>query len=191
MGRLRSVDYDLQRGAIIDCAAAVFAQQGFSATSISDIAAACNCSRSRLYHYFVSKEALLYETLQTHVDLLLARCADLSLQGRSGEEQLGCAIAMFLEVYAVSRDRHVVMLTCLDALPLAQRRKIVAKQRQLIEFVTAILVRIHPVGQSVKLDVMLLFGMMNWTHTWYNPDGPALPKDVAARIVQLFLHGYA
>ena len=190
MGRLRSPDYYVQRGTIIDCAAAAFARLGFAATSISDIAEACGCSRSRLYHYFASKDALLHEILESHVDLLLARCASSSLSDCSGEERLSRAIGMFLQVYAVSHDQHIVMLTCLDALPPERRRDIVAKQRRLIDFVGAILAEIHPAGRNDHLDVMLLFGMMNWTYTWYNPAGPATPADVAARIVRLFLHGY-
>src|SRR3546814_15844147 len=84
VGRIRSTDYDDIRDTIIDRAASAFARRGFAATSISDIADACACSRSRLYHYFDSKEALLRELLATHVDALLQPCQDVASGDRKG-----------------------------------------------------------------------------------------------------------
>src|SRR3546814_1795501 len=53
-------------------------------------------------------------------------------------------VKLILEIYAVSRDRHVVMLTCLDALPKNHREEIVAKQRKLIAFVRDALQDMRP-----------------------------------------------
>ena len=36
---------------------------------------------------------------------------------------------------------------------------------------------------------MMLFGMINWTHTWYRPDGPIGPEQLADLAADLFLHG--
>jgi TetR/AcrR family transcriptional regulator len=36
---------------------------------------------------------------------------------------------------------------------------------------------------------MLLFGMLNWTHTWYRPDGALAPEQLAALAGDLFLSG--
>jgi hypothetical protein len=36
---------------------------------------------------------------------------------------------------------------------------------------------------------MLFFGMINWTHTWYDPAGPAAPAAVADAAVDLVLGG--
>jgi hypothetical protein len=38
---------------------------------------------------------------------------------------------------------------------------------------------------------MLFFGMINWTYTWFKPDGRVLPTELADRAVSLFLDGYA
>jgi len=36
---------------------------------------------------------------------------------------------------------------------------------------------------------MMLFGMINWTHTWYRPDGPIGPEQPADLAADLFLNG--
>ena len=37
---------------------------------------------------------------------------------------------------------------------------------------------------------LLIFGMLIWTFTWYNKSGSISPKELAARISELFLCGF-
>ncbi len=36
---------------------------------------------------------------------------------------------------------------------------------------------------------MLFFGMLNWTHTWYDPKGPVKPEAFARMASDVFLGG--
>ncbi len=194
MTRPRSPDYDNIQESIVKQAASLFAHRGFAATSISDIAAACDCSKSRLYHYFESKEAILVYMLTEHVDRLLDGCSDI-LAGREDDvARFRRLIRFFMEIYAVSSDKHAVMLTCLEFLPTNVRKDVIKKQRQLIQIVTDVLARIRPDRakdvSSAHIDSMLFFGMINWTYTWFRPDGRVLPTELADRAVSLFLDGY-
>ncbi|WP_417627506.1 TetR/AcrR family transcriptional regulator [Pararhodobacter aggregans] len=195
MARTRSADYDNIHDTIIDRAASVFARRGFAATSIGDIAEACDCSKSRLYHYFDGKEAILREMLETHVDSLLDRLRPVLYRELDPRQRFTQMVKLFLEVYSVSRDRHVVLLTCLDALPEEQRQSIVAKERQLIAYVRDALLQIRPdIAEDrviSQIDTMLFFGMINFTYTWYKAEGPVGPEELADRVVALFLGGYA
>ena len=96
---------------------------------------------------------------------------------------------LFLDVYAVSRDQHVVLLTCLEFLSEPQRKELVTKQRELIAYVRDVLLQIRPerAGEAARIsaDTMLYFGMINWTYTWYRADGPLAPRDLADRAVDL------
>jgi hypothetical protein len=38
---------------------------------------------------------------------------------------------------------------------------------------------------------MLFFGMINWTHTWFDPAGPVMPEALGMRVVDLMLKGLA
>ncbi|MCC5987390.1 MAG: TetR family transcriptional regulator [Pararhodobacter sp.] len=194
MARTRSAEYDNIQDTIVARAASVFARRGFAATSIGDIAEACECSKSRLYHYFDGKEAILREILTTHVDNLLNRLRTVLFRASDPRERFTEMVKLFLEIYAVSRDRHVVLLTCLDALSPEHRNVLITKQRELIAHVREALLQLRPdlADDRVKsqIDTMLFFGMINWTYTWYRSDGPVSHDELAERTVELFLDGY-
>src|SRR3546814_9035606 len=128
--------------------------------------------------------------LATHVDALLQQCQDVASGSRDPETKFRQIVKLILEIYAVSRDRHVVMLTCLDALPKNHREEIVAKQRKLIAFVRDALQDMRPEtpgDRYANVDAMLFFGMINWTYTWYGTDGSISPEDLATRAADIFL----
>ncbi|MFT7402667.1 MAG: hypothetical protein ACI83N_002271, partial [Hydrogenophaga sp.] len=72
MARPISATHDRQREQILDLAAQCFARQSFPATSMNAIAAACGTSKARLYHYYESKEAILFDLLDRYTQRLLA-----------------------------------------------------------------------------------------------------------------------
>jgi AcrR family transcriptional regulator len=194
VARTRSPDYDAIHASILDKTAALFATRGFAASSIGDIAKACGSSKSRLYHYFESKEAILSTLLTAHIDRLLTGARALLPQHADPIERFHALIRYFMEVYAVSSAKHVVMLTCMEFLPASKKREVLAKQRELISIVRRLLAEMHPGCGSAEgiafVDTMLFFGMINWTYTWYRPDGSTRPSELADRCARIFLDGY-
>ena len=194
MTRTRSPDYDNIQAFILEKTAALFALRGYAASSIGDIAEACGCSKSRLYHYFKSKEDILSTMLSDHVNGLLEKGRRTLDKQHDPVESFHELICFFMEVYAVSRDKHVVLLTCMEFLPKKKRQEVVAKQRELISFVRDILKRIRPDRaddlSALHVDTMLFFGMINWTYTWYRADGRMTSSELAERCVDIFLDGY-
>ena len=111
--------------------------------------------------------------LNTHVDKLLWSCRH-SLYGfQDPTERFQQLTRFFLEVYAVSRDQHVVLLTCLDFLAPENQKELIADDMT-----------------TAHIDTMLFFGMINWTYTWYKADGAISPEQLADRTVELFINGY-
>lgn len=72
MARPKSASHELKREEILDVAAQCFADRGYSAASMNDIAAACGTSKARLYHYYTAKEAILFDLLDRYTQRLLA-----------------------------------------------------------------------------------------------------------------------
>jgi hypothetical protein len=69
-------------------------------------------------------------------------------------------------------------------------------KRQLVDIVTDLLVRLDAEGKIVKrtkkIYTMILFGIINFTYTWYDPKGAVGPQEFAADMaVELFLQGFA
>src|SRR6478609_6903923 len=70
MARGRSPGYDDQREMILDRAALLFANRGYSATSMNQVAEACGFSKALLYHYYRDKYSLLVSIAENHVSRL-------------------------------------------------------------------------------------------------------------------------
>jgi AcrR family transcriptional regulator len=73
MARPQSPDYDKRREAIVATAASLYARRGFPGASVSDLAKACGSSKSLIYHYFPSKDDILYDVMAAHLDALVRR----------------------------------------------------------------------------------------------------------------------
>lgn len=65
----RARQADQRRSELIDAALRLFAEQGFRATTIADIATATGTAHGLVYHYFGSKDELLEAILQRHTFL--------------------------------------------------------------------------------------------------------------------------
>jgi AcrR family transcriptional regulator len=195
MARTQAPDYDARRAATIAAAAALFAREGFNGASVADLAKRCKSSKALVYHYFKAKEDLLYEMMISHVRALeLAAREAMTLEARA-EPRLRELARRFMALYVGAADRHKVLLNDLDHLPKPRRAEIVAAQRGLIEIVRRLLSEIAPAlkrkrGESFAA-AMLFFGMINWTHVWFDPKGPVTAEALADLAVDLTLGGLA
>jgi len=187
MARTQAADYDRKREAITAVAAKHFAARGFSAASLAEIAADCDVSKSLIYHYYPSKEAILFDVMTEHMDALLEAAEDPAVAGApTPEAKLHAVAVALLSRYTGAADAQRVLLYELDSLPKDQRAEIVGKQRALIGVVEAILAAIQP---RLKTDrgerrarTMLFFSMLNWTQSWFKPTG-ALSRDALAAMI--------
>ena len=192
MARTQAADYGERREAIVERAAELFARRGFAGTSVADLAAACETSKSLIYHYYPSKEDILHAVMASHIDQLVEDVAAAFAAADGAEARLRKLVHAFLGHYVGAADRQKVLLNELDSLPADKRGAIVAKQRGIVDAVAGLLAEIDPTldGRRARVAAMLLFGMINWTHTWFDPAGPVRAGEVAEMALAMVLgHG--
>jgi AcrR family transcriptional regulator len=193
MARTQAADYDQRREAILDRAAELFAQKGFIGASISELAKACDTSKSLIYHYYPSKEEILYGVMASHIEALVEAVNELVPASGTPSELLRGLVRRFMELYVGATDRQKVLLNELDNLPEDRRADIVAKQRRVLAAVSQLLPSLQPAlaADSSRLTVttMLLFGMINWTKTWFDPSGPIKAPELAELAADIMLNG--
>ena len=194
MARTQSQNYPEVRRNILIRAAALFAQKGYSGTTIIDLAEACESSRGALYHYFDSKEEILYHILDGHVESLCERL-DTALAGIEDPlEQCRALVSEMVLTNSESLHEQVVLLNHLKQLSPEQQRGIVAKQQKITEIASDILIRIDRkhrlTTRNKKVYTMMLFGIINYTFTWYSPKGPVSPSEFAQMTSDLFIRGF-
>jgi AcrR family transcriptional regulator len=195
MARTQAPEYDERKLAIVETAAALFARDGFNGASVADIAKRGKISKSLIYHYYTSKEDILYDVMISHVRELEAAAEEIASDETSAETKLRDLTHRFMALYVGAADRHKVLLNDLDNVPKNKRAEIISVQRGLIETVRQLLVEIEPALSkkpgAAFAAAMLYFGTINWTHTWFNPEGVVNADTMAEMAVDLTLGGLA
>ncbi|WP_183024913.1 TetR/AcrR family transcriptional regulator [Variovorax sp. UMC13] len=192
MPRVRSDDYESKSQAIMDCAATLFAKEGYPATKMQDVAKACGATKSMLYHYFPAKDDLLFAMLQEHLERLIAALEGaLSGKGKPGE-RMQRLVQAYMQKSVQSRRRHMVAMNDVKFLPRAKQLPLIALQRRLTELVSGLLRELNPhLPEGLyKVYTMMLVGMLNWTDFWYSSTGAVKPQELCDRMARLFLNGF-
>jgi AcrR family transcriptional regulator len=207
MARPKSATHDIKRDAILDIAAQCFARRSYPAASMNEIATACGTSKARLYHYYESKEAILFDLMDRYTQRLLTLIAQTeataqrrNLTDRAALHEL---IRAFLQEYESSATRHVALLNdtqflsdVTDATLAGQspRELILNRQRDVVAAVTRALKRAYPERLTTANQTaitMMLFGMINWTFTWLRPGGLMSYVAFADEVIRLLEKGLA
>jgi len=193
MVRTQASDFDLRREAIAAAAAPLFAAKGFLGTSVAEISAGINISKSLMYHYFPSKEDILFEVMWGHVGVLVDFGRQLNANKWPAEQKLKWFARGLMETYVGARDAHKILLNELDHLPVEKRALVVEAQREVVSVVDLVLVELRPALRNRPKErtpiVMMFFGMLNWTHVWFDPKGPVSALRVAEIAANMFLEG--
>lgn len=192
MARPRAATYDDQRGQILARAAELFARQGYTATTMNQVAAACGVTKPTLYHYVRDKNALLLHITQDHMAQLEALTVEVAALRLPPDAHLRTLIGRFMAVYAHAQNQHRVLTEDVRFLPPTERQAVLAVERRVVaRFADAVLaVRPDLAGHHLaKPLAMLLFGMMNWTFTWLRPDGMLDAESLGRLVADLFARG--
>jgi len=194
MTRVRADNYELKKQVILDHAVVLIAQKGFDGATMSEVAAACGASKSHLYHYFSSKEDLLYAVVKEHITEQVAVLSAIVQEPRPAAERFTSFLGAFVQAGAKSRDHHLVLMNDIKFLPSVQREEVRKLEVELMHLMVGLLHELNPERMApakVKAPyALLLFGMVIWTFTWYDKNGAISPAELAERISQLFLDGF-
>jgi AcrR family transcriptional regulator len=192
MARGRSAGYDDQRDMILEHAALLFANRGYSATSMNQVAEACGLSKATLYHYYKDKSSLLISIAETHVSKLAALVAEEEASTHTDEQRLRRFIYRIVEEYAGAQDAHRVLTDDVRFLAEADRERVLDKEREVVAGFARAVSALRPGAPSDDLAkplTMLLFGMINWMFTWMKPGGRLDHAAIAPIVADLFLGG--
>lgn len=192
MPRGRARGYDDQREQILARAARLFAQRGYPATSMNEVARACGLSKATLYHYFRDKPALLVSIAEGHVQRLHALVAEVGAERLAPEPHLRELIRRIVLAYAGAQHAHRVLTDDVRFLGAAERERILDKQREVVTGFARAVGALRPDFAHARLakpTTMLLFGMINWLFTWLDSAGELDHSTLAPMVADLFLGG--
>jgi AcrR family transcriptional regulator len=186
-------DHREKRSAILKQAAIYFADHGYDRASVNGVASACGISKSLIYHYYDSKEQLLFDILHSHLTALYEGL--IALQPAADPEvQLRQLVRKLLQMYRGADAEHRLQLQSTTALPKAQRHILADIQRSIVnEFSQAICAAAPEyLGQDsdhLRPLTMSLFGMVNWFYLWHQPGRGMSRESYADLATEILLGG--
>jgi AcrR family transcriptional regulator len=191
--RQRPAPLTTRRAEICRRAAQIFQERGYDATSVSDIARALGMTKAGLYHYFTSKEALLFEIMmfgleRVHEEVLVPVKAI-----RDPETRLRQLILRHARIATRARGAIAFLSDEARALPPAQRTKVESRMRVYLDLLRDTLQELKRDGRLRDVDVTVaafsIAGMILWMPRWFRQGGRLTPEEVAEEIASLALGG--
>ena len=184
---------EARRAAIFDAAARWFAEQGYHATRMQDIADDLDLNKAALYYYFPSKEAILVELIRARVGIALDAVTRIARGPEGPVDKLGRAVRSHLEVF----HRHADLYTIFNSEKLhtisAEAAGIVDDLGRRYERRWAEMLQDGIDAGRVRADldvaitVKALLGMLNTTLIWFEPGGRLSLDELAERYAELAL----
>jgi len=190
---LASPPLPTRRVEICRTAAQIFRDRGFDATSVSDIARALGMTKAGLYHYFESKEALLFEIVTYGLDRVRDEVLIPVRAVRDPEERLRQIIVRHASIVTRGRGAVTQLNDEIRALPPAARRQLEERMRLYIDLVRDTLVELKAAGRLQDVDPTVaafsLISMVVWLPRWFRQDGRLTQQQVAQEIAKMALGG--
>lgn len=188
---------------ILERAASLFATKGFHKTSIRDLASELNTSLAGLYYYFETKEELLFLISQYSFDSVIISLNIRLTQTKDPVERLHIFVHNHLQYFVTHLDAMKVLAHESDSLSGKYFELINTKKKSYLKILDNMLLDVARVktnnpqqrlNQEIKISALSLFGMMNWTYTWFNPEkreNQTLSiQKISDQMVDLFLNGF-
>jgi AcrR family transcriptional regulator len=172
----------------------LFAEHGYAQTSVQQIVDAAGVTKGALYHYFKSKDDLLFDiydrilSLQReHLDEIVARGEDPVQTIRLVcEDVIVTSIEWMHEGTVFFRSQH--MLTP------ARQQEVKRRRREYNDAFEAILERGRAEGLfrtdiPPAIQIANFFSDVHYLGQWYSPGGPLSKEQVASELTDLYLAG--
>jgi AcrR family transcriptional regulator len=183
----------MTRDDILDAAAQVFRQKGFHGASMSDIAEAVNLQKASLYHHVASKQEILLDLLERALQMLSERIAAISTQPVPADQKLRQMIRVYLQSLAENPDLSSVLLFEHRSLDKKSHARHVPHRDRFEGLWRDVVNEGLQTGlfscPDAALTVRALMGVLNWTLTWYQPDGQLSIELIADRYADLLFNG--
>jgi AcrR family transcriptional regulator len=185
---------DRQRDAILRAAARLFRERGFSDTGMREIAEAADLSAANLYHYFDGKPDLLFYCQDRALDRMLDAVASARRRSSSPTERLRLVLTAHVNTLLDDIEGATAHLQ-IESLPPALRTAIVKKRDRYEQALRRVIAEGVRSGELVDMNPAIvaraMLVAMNWTVTWFRPDGADTAATVGEVISRFLVRGIA
>jgi AcrR family transcriptional regulator len=181
------------RERILAAAVQLFAQYGYHAATMRDIARISGIQAASIYYHYASKQALLVEIMDTHMRNLNANLQRIAQESASIEQRLHEAVANHIRLHTTFKAEFFIIDTEIRALEDEQRGAILALRDQYEILLQGLLREGMEQGIIRQVDIKIasyaLIAMCTEVATWFRPDGRLSVQQVIDIYSQMITEG--
>lgn len=179
---------------ILSSAATLFAEKGFRAITITDIAARLGYTKSVVYYYFKNKNEILWQIFNRMYEKYQATIDEIQSQDLPADE----ALRRILHSHAlhVMKQKDWTAIYFRDESELEPDQQVLMRKRKREYDAKIEVVYQRGILEKTFKDVPPhiaisgFMGMCNWLHTWFNEQGSHTPEQIADYYCDLMSGGY-
>jgi TetR/AcrR family transcriptional regulator, cholesterol catabolism regulator len=185
-----------RRAEILQCFTEMVAERGYDEVSVRDVAEALGISKGTILHHFRSKESLLEELHSDYMRRRLAEADEFLAEFSDPVDQLQLIVYQLMlaerddRAATVAFAREIVRFASEDVMS-----DVRAMRARYSQMVADIIRRGVEQGAFAKVDPSLaalqLFGMCNWSWTWFEPEGAWSAREIADDFCRTLIGGFS
>ncbi|MDA3647180.1 TetR/AcrR family transcriptional regulator [Saccharopolyspora indica] len=177
---------------LLSVATRLFAEQGYELTSVQQIVDAAGVTKGAMYHYFGSKDDLLYEIYARVLRVQHARMESAAAADAPVQERLHAVAADVVATTAANLDDTKIFFRSMHLLHPDKQAEVRAERRRYHERVCGLIEEGQRAGvfradKSPDLVVDFFFGAVHHLGTWFRQDGELTGEDVGTQFADLLL----
>ena len=195
-GRAASVKSKKSRDAILESAAALFRRQGYSATTLRQIASLAKIEAGSVYYYFDSKEEILEEVLERGLRHVYesVKVAVKGAEGATHRKRIALAIEAHLLALLESSEYTSANIRIYGQLPERLKKSHRPLRRAYAKYWDKLFhdaQRAREIRADIEIVPLRIFvlGALNWTIEWFRLDSKDAVLELAHRTQSLIFDG--
>jgi AcrR family transcriptional regulator len=178
---------------ILEEAAKLFAKKGYKATSVKEIAEKLNITKATIYHYFSSKEEILFEIMNSAMDDALNDLQKIANMKISPLEKLEESLRFYSKYYVKKQEDLILLVNELNSLNEKFKEILIEKEQIYVNLFKSILTELKNQGllKDIPLTIIAFtfFGIVHYTIKWYKAAGEVNPEKLSEYFVEIFTKG--
>ena len=181
-----------RRAEIVRAASQLFAEKGYSATTIRDIARAVDMQSGSPFYHFKTKHDMLKAVVLEGMEIITSAVSAAAAQGDRPRDVFEAMLLAHLEQLLAEDGRHFAATLLheshhLEPAALAELIEQKDAYEALWQKALRELKRSGEIEDDSRVTRLLLLGALNGTVQWYHPNGGRTVKQIAKQISSLLL----
>jgi AcrR family transcriptional regulator len=177
-------------------AAALIAKNGFDAMTMRDLSTALGTSLAGLYHYFASKEDLLFQLQYRSFAALLEQQEQIAAEPGTPEERLARLVTGHLLFYSQHTNELKVCTFEMESLGPKPFKIVEEIRRRYYKLMATVVAQVIDGPSAPAKETrqsrhasLYIFGMLNWIFMWYDPSRYGTVEKIGQEMLELVLNG--